>query len=355
MSAHRAAETTPLPKPTIKDVARQTGVSLKTVSRVINGEDGVSAITRKHVQQAIETLGFRPNLSARSLRSPHAYVLGLVYDNPNDHYVISLQSGMLAACQDHGFGLQILPCRNDSPQLTETLIAAVDRSRLAGLVLTPPMSERGELLAALRAKGIACVCIMSAREDPGAQTPCIYVNDRRAAYAVTEHLIRLGHLRIGFLWGDMEHRSSQERHAGYTEALADYGVRPDEQLVVPGRFSFDDGFRSARRLLALNQPPSAIFGSNDEIAAGALAAARSLGLDVPHQLSIAGFEGNPCSTQVWPQLTTAQQSTHEIGRQAALRLMAELPQTTRLASMTTNLGFVPELAIRDSTAPPPVG
>ena len=340
-------------KPTIKDVAKQTGVSLKTVSRVINGESGVSAATRKHVQQAVETLGFRPNPSARSLRSSHAYALGLVYDNPNDHYVISLQNGMLSTCQEHGFGLQILPCNSSSPKLADTLIAAVDRSRLAGLVLTPPMSERSELLAALRAQGIACVCIISARDDPGQQTPCVYVNDRGAAYAVTEHLIRLGHMRTGFLWGDMEHRSSQERHAGYVEALADYGIRLDEQLVMSGRFSFDDGFRSARRLLALENRPTAIFGCNDEIAAGVLAAARSIGLDIPRDLSIAGFEGNPFSNQVWPPLTTAQQSTHEIGRQAALRLMAELQQASVPSSMAANLGFVPELVVRGSTAPPP--
>lgn len=339
-------------KPTIKDVAKHAAVSLKTVSRVINGESGVSAATRKHVQQTIEALGFRPNPSARSLRSSHAYALGLVYDNPNDHYVISLQNGMLATCQEHGFGLQILPCNGSAPALADTLIAAVDRSRLAGLVLTPPMSERSELLAALRARDIACVCIISAREDPGEQTPCVYVNDRGAAYAVTEHLIRMGHMRIGFLWGDMEHRSSQERYAGYVEALADYGIRLDEQWVMSGRFSFDDGFRGARRLFALDQRPTAIFGSNDEIAAGVLAAARSIGLDVPRDLSIAGFEGNPFSNQVWPPLTTAQQSTHEIGRQAALRLMAELQQASVSSSMAANLGFVPELVVRGSTAPP---
>jgi LacI family transcriptional regulator len=343
-----------LRKPTIKDVARHADVSLKTVSRVINGESGVSAATRKHVQQTVETLGFRPNASARGLRSSHAYALGLVYDNPNDHYVISLQNGMLATCQEHGFGLQILPCNSESSELADTLIAAVDRSRLAGLVLTPPMSERHELLAALRANGIACVCIISAREDPGEQTPCVYVNDRRAAYAVTEHLIRLGHMRIGFLWGDMQHRSSQERYAGYVEALADYGVRLDEDLVMSGRFSFDDGFLGARRLLAMPTRPTAIFGSNDEIAAGVLAATRSVGLEVPRDLSIVGFEGGPFSSQVWPPLTTAQQSTHEIGRQAALRLMAELQQASVSSSMGANLGFVPELVIRGSTAPPPM-
>lgn len=340
-------------KPTIKDVARHTGVSLKTISRVINGESGVSAATRKHVQKTIETLGYRPNPSARSLRSAHAYALGLVYDNPNDHYVISLQNGMLATCQEHDFGLQILPCKGDSPTLADTLIAAVDRSRLAGLVLTPPMSERSELIAVLRERHIACVCIISACEDPGEQTPCVYVNDRGAAYAVTEHLIRLGHKRIGFLWGDMEHRSSQERHAGYMEALNDYAIRMDEQLVMPGRFSFDDGFRGARRLLALERRPTAIFGSNDEIAAGVLAAARFVGLEVPRDLSIAGFEGNPFSSQVWPPLTTAQQSTREIGKQAALRLMAELQQASVSSSMAANLGFVPELIVRGSTAPPP--
>ncbi|WP_049620664.1 LacI family DNA-binding transcriptional regulator [Frateuria defendens] len=340
---------------TIKEVAQRAGVSLKTVSRVINREASVRQDTREKVQRAIDALGYRPNLSARSLRSTHSYAIGLVYDNPNAHYVISMQDGVLSACRERGYGLQIHPCDSDSPTLAQELVALVRRSRLAGLVLAPPMSEQAELIAALKAQKIAFVRIIAARTDPEDGSPCVWVDDRDAAYAITEHLIQLGHARIGFLWGDPHHRSSPERYQGYADALKDYGLPLNKKLVLPGRYAFDDGFRGARKLLALKEPPTAIFGSNDEIAAGVLAAARSAGLDVPWDLSIAGFEDNPFSKQAWPALTTARQSTSEIGRHAALRLITALHQPEDGSAPIANEGFVPELVVRGSTAPPRKG
>jgi LacI family transcriptional regulator len=336
---------------TIKDVAKRAGVSLKTVSRVINQEASVRTDTRDKVLRAVEALGYRPNLSARGLRSAHSFAIGLVYDNPNAHYVISMQDGVLSACRERGYGLQIHPCDSTSPTLADELCALVKRSRLAGLVLAPPMSEQPELIAALKAQDIAFVRIIAAREDPRDGSPCVYVDDRDAAYAITEHLIQLGHTRIGFLWGEPHHRSSPERYQGYADALKDYGIALNRKLILPGRYAFDDGFRGARKLLALKEPPTAIFGSNDEIAAGVLAAARSAGLDVPWDLSIAGFEDNPFSKQAWPALTTARQSTAEIGRHAALRLIDEL-QHRDTGKAIANEGFVPELVVRGSTAPP---
>jgi LacI family transcriptional regulator len=339
---------------TIKDVAKRAGVSLKTVSRVINQEASVRADTRQKVERAVEALGYRPNLSARSLRAAHSYAIGLVYDNPNAHYVISLQEGVLSACRERGFGLQIHPCDASSPHLAEELVALVKRARLAGLVLAPPMSEQSALIATLKEHGVAFVRIIASRDDPKDGYPCVYVDDRDAAYAITEHLIQLGHTRIGFLWGEPHHRSSPERYQGYADALKDYGIALNKRLVLPGRYAFDDGFRGARKLFALKEPPTAIFGSNDEIAAGVLAAARSTGLDVPWDLSIAGFEDNPFSKQAWPALTTARQSTREIARHAALRLMAELQhaESNDDSPPPANEGFVPELVVRGSTAPP---
>ncbi|NKJ22779.1 LacI family DNA-binding transcriptional regulator [Dyella sp. SG609] len=339
--------------PTIKDVAKSSGVSLKTVSRVINREASVRADTREKVERTIQALGYQPNPSARGLRSTHAYAIGLVYDNPNAHYVISMQEGVLSACRERGFGLQIHPCDSSSPGLEQELCALVERNRLAGLVLAPPMSEQHELVSALSAQGIDFVRIISSRDDPHDGSPCVYVDDRSAAYAITEHLIQLGHKRIGFLWGEPHHRSSPERYQGYADALKDYGVVQDPKLVLPGRYAFDDGFRGARNLLALDDPPTAIFGSNDEIAAGVLAAARSSGLDVPWDLSIAGFEDSPFSKQAWPALTTARQSTREIGRHAALHLMADLQRENGDAvAEPPNECFIPELVVRGSTAPP---
>ena len=215
-------------KPTIRDVAKRSRVSLKTVSRVINNEPSVLERTRNKVLRAVTELGYQPDLSARSLRSAKSYAIGLVYDNPNPYYVISVQNGVLAACRDQGFGLQIHPCDSTVPDLADELHELVRRARLAGLVLAPPMSERMELIKYLAANGIRFVRIISAAEDPNDGYPCVYVDDRDAAYDITEHLIQLGHQRIGFLWGGEAHRSSPERFKGYESALKDYGIPLDK-------------------------------------------------------------------------------------------------------------------------------
>jgi LacI family transcriptional regulator len=334
---------------TIKDVARRAEVSAKTVSRVINDEPTVRAVTRERVLRAIDELQYRPDLSARSLRSAKAYALGLVYDNPNPYYIISVQNGVLSVCREMGFGLQIHPCNSSSPTLARELSNLVLRSRLAGLVLAPPMSEQMDLIAVLTAENIPLVRIISAASDPDDGYPCVFVDDRDAAYAITEHLIQLGHTRIGFLWGGKQHRSSPERFKGYEDALRDYGIEPDKTLIVEGDYSFDDGFRGARKLFGRKNRPTAIFGSNDEIAAGVLAAARAAGFNVPYDLSIAGFEDSPFSRQSWPALTTARQATETIAQHAARLLIAQL----RGAGDTIgNEGFSPELVVRGSTAPP---
>ncbi|MFC3814250.1 LacI family DNA-binding transcriptional regulator [Lysobacter sp. GCM10012299] len=338
-------------RPTIKDVAERAEVSLKTVSRVINDEPSVQASTRARVQRAIDDLGYQPDPSARSLRSAQNYALGLVYDNPNPYYVIAVQNGVLSVCRETGYGLQIHPCDSSSPNLASELIDLVQHSRLAGLVLAPPMSERNELVTELVAHGIRLVRIVSAAADPQDGSACIYVDDRDAAYEITEHLIQLGHSRIGFLWGGKSHGSSWERYKGYEDALREYGITLDPDLVVEGDYSFDDGFRGARRLFALADRPTAIFGSNDEIAAGVLAAAKSSGMNVPYDLSIAGFEDSPFSKQSWPALTTAKQATQEIARHAAHRLLQEIREHAPSKPLP-NEGFSPELVVRGSTAPP---
>jgi LacI family transcriptional regulator len=340
-----------LRRPTIKDVAAAAQVSLKTVSRVINDEPSVLARTRERVRKAIDELGYRPDPSARSLRSAQSYAIGLIYDNPNPYYVIAVQNGVLSVCRETGYGLQIHPCDSSAPDLAAEIVGLVRHARLAGLVLAPPMSERQELVNELVAHGIRLVRIVSSAADPQDGSACIYVDDRDAAYEITEYLIQLGHTRIGFLWGGKSHGSSWERHKGYEDALRDYGIGVDPELVVEGDYSFDDGFRGARRLLALPNRPTAIFGSNDEIAAGVLAAARSGGLNVPYDLSIAGFEDSPFSKQSWPALTTAKQATEEIARHAARRLLQEIREDANTAPLP-NDGFSPQLVVRGSTAPP---
>lgn len=335
---------------TMNDVARLAGVSQKTVSRVINHETWVSDQTRQRVLKAVEKLDYRPDLSARSLRSARAYVISLIYDNPNPYYIQAMQEGTLSVCDELGFDLHIHPCKAQAMDLARDLVRRYRRSRLSGMILTPPISENAHVLHQLNEAGANVVRILSASPDLSDEGTCVYVDDHHASYAITEHLIRLGHARIGFLWGDADHRSSQARYRGYVDALHAYSIKRDEALILQGDFSFDDGFRRARQLFALASRPTAIFGANDEIAAGALVAARSSGIDVPHDLSIAGFEDNPFARQTWPALTTARQATEKIARHAA-QLLIEQTREKTCRSTSTKL-FRPELIVRGSTSPP---
>ncbi|MGH8216809.1 MAG: LacI family DNA-binding transcriptional regulator [Rhodanobacteraceae bacterium] len=332
---------------TLDDVATRAGVSAKTVSRVVNGERSVRQETRQRVSRAIEQLDYRPNLLARGLSGSHAYTIGLVYDNPNAYYIMAMQQGALAACDALHFGLQIRPCDSSARGMAEELRDFASRSRLSGLVLTTPVSERTASLRRLATYGIPFVRILSAARDPRGAFPSIYVDDRDAAYAITSHLLQLGHVRIGFLRGGKRHHASAERLRGYQDALLDYGVALLKELMVDGDYVFDDGFRGARRLFDLAEPPTAIFGCNDEIAAGALAAAQSTGLQVPYDVSIAGFEDSPFSRHSWPPLTTARQRADVIVERATRMLIARIG-----GEDVRNEGFSPELVVRGSTAPP---
>jgi len=332
---------------TLDDVARQARVSAKTVSRVVNGERAVRADTRQRVLRAIEQLDYRPNMLARGLSGSHAYTIGLVYDNPNAYYILAMQQGALTACDALNFGLQMRPCNSRSPTLAEELRDFVQRSRLSGLVLTTPVSERTASLRRLAGYHIPIVRILSAAREPRGGSPCVYVDDRDAAYAITRHLLQLGHVRIGFLRGGKHHHASAERFRGYQDALRDYGVPLRKELIAGGDYVFDDGFRGARRLFDLAEPPTAIFGCNDEIAAGALAAAQSAGLQVPYDVSIAGFEDSPFSRHSWPPLTTARQRADIIVEHATRMLIKTIG-----GGEVENEAFNPELVVRGSTAPP---
>ena len=344
-------------KPTIKDVAKLAGVSFKTVSRVVNNEAVVGEKLQEKVWQAIRELNYSPNLSARGLRGA-ASSIGFIYDNPNSHYVITMQKGILDVCLKEGFELVIRPCDSRRDDTLTQLITMIDRSRVGGVVLAPPISENTDAVAAIKKRSVKMVRLISSAEIPAdaENSPCICVNDRKAAYDITSHLIGLGHRHIAFLAGDEEHGSTAERREGYCEALRENGLPLDPGLILPGQYSFDSGVERATALLQEDSPTknlTAIFACNDEIAAGALFAARLRGVNVPAQLSVAGFEDSPFSRQSWPRLTTAAQPSATIAQHAAQLLI----QTIRAKGEGVNIhseAFVPSLVVRESSAAPQV-
>lgn len=338
-------------KPTIKDVAKRAGVSFKTVSRVINRESTVGQELQDKVWKAIKELNYQPNLSARVLRGA-ASSIGFIYDNPNSNYVIEMQRGILDECRRQDYELVIHPCDAKSPELLEEIFGMVDRSRVGGLVLTPPMSEMPEVLEALTERSIRFVRILSGSQPPDTLSPCVFVDDRTAAYNITQYLIDLGHRHIAFLGGEEAHKSSVERLAGYQQALKENQIDADPRLIIEGEYAFESGVKRTRQLLALTPRPTAVFACNDEIAAGTLFAARLAGVDVPRDLSIVGFEDSPFSRQAWPNLTTARQPNADIARTAAELLVHQI-RHRKGDKPTDSEGFYPQLVVRDSTCPPP--
>ncbi len=340
-------------KATIKDVAKLANVSLKTVSRVINNEPTVRAAKVKLVQDAIQKLGYKPNLAARNLRSSKGYALGLVYDNPNPYYIIDMQNGALSICREMGYGLQIHPCRSDALSIADNLVQLVKNNDLSGLVIAPPVSERADIIAVLKANNIHFVGIVSGSEEDKTLSPCMCVDDRSASRIITEHIISEGHSEIAFFWGEEVHKSSPERYKGYVDALQTHGIALNEALILQGQYSFDSGYVNAQKILALKHRPTAIVCSNDEIAAGAMAAIKSAGLSVPTDIAISGFEDSPFSRHSSPPMTTAKQATETIAASATKFLINKIrPISQEERGEETVMIFSPELIVRQSTLSP---
>lgn len=335
-------------KVTINDVAKYAGVSIKTVSRVTNNEPSVKQATVEKVNEAIKALNYQPNLAARNLAGTKSYAIGFIYDNPNAYYIIDMQNGILSACKDKGYELVIHPCNAKSASICEELTALVKYSRLAGLVLTPPLSEDPTVLKALSEIDANYVRIIAGENVKDQDGLTILVNDKSGAIEITQHLIDLGHKEIAFLSGDLHHESTKERLLGYKQALTKNHLALNEDYIIEGKYSFESGVEGANSLIKLKHRPTAIVACNDEIAAGALFAARLAGLDIPSDLSIVGFEDSPFSRQTWPKLTTVHQPNSEIAQVATELLIAKRREQDAKYAKT----FTPEPVIRDSSAAP---
>ena len=307
-------------RPTIDDVARLAGVSIKTVSRVFNRAPNVRDTTREKVVAASKTLRYQPNLSARQLASNQTFTIGMLYEDPDpvkeNDYVTAVQSGSLQACREYGYHLMIHPCRAGSPGVLQEIIGL--HRQVDGLVVLQPLSDLQSLNQLLVENDVPSVRIS---QRPFGSVPWVSVGDADAAFEMTEHLLGLGHRRVGFIVGHPEHGQSHDRLAGYSLALAKRGVEFDDRLVEQGLFDHETGLACARRLLTSDAPPTAIFASNDSMAMGVLSAAHQLGFQVPKQLSVVGFDDSPLARHAWPPLTTVRQPIDEVARVATEELI----------------------------------
>lgn len=302
---------------TIIDVARHAGVSPMTVSRVVNGEANVREATRVRVTQSIRELGYSPNPAARSLASAQSIRIGLLYSNPSAAYLSEFLLGGLDQCSRSAVQLVVEKC--DTGDCEQAAVEHMILSGIDGVILPPPLCDSRVIVTGLAAAGIPTVVV--ATGEPPASASAIRIDDREAAELMTRHLIDQGHTRIGFVKGHPNQTASRLRLDGYTAALAKTGLSLDPDLIVPGYFTYHSGLEAAEALLALTPLPTAIFASNDDMAAAAVAVAHRQGLEVPGDLTVCGFDDTALATTVWPELTTIRQPVSEMSRRAVLMLL----------------------------------
>jgi len=311
--------------PTVADVAGLAGVSPMTVSRVINGEASVTDTTRAKVQDAIRRLGYVPNPAARSLAGGRQSRLALLYSNPSAAYLSEFLVGTLQEAGASDAQLVVEHCTGE--ECAEVLAARLEAHRVDAVLLPPPLCDDVALLEVLRARGLPLVQIATGRPADFAQA--VTIDDERAAHAMASHLIARGHQRIAFIAGDANQTASALRRRGYERALREAGLAVDPALVVEGDFTYRSGLAAAEALLGQVPAPTAIFASNDDMAAAASAVAHRRGLAVPRQVAIVGYDDTPIATTVWPELTTIRQPIQDMARLGTRLLIAAI-QATRL-------------------------
>ena len=343
-----------MPKVTIDDVAELAGVSIKTVSRVVNREPNVREATRAKVDAAITKLNYQPNKAARNLASHHSHIIGLIYDDPSYYeipsagYVIRMQQGALSACHTSNYELLIHPCQYRKKDIGNEIKTLIEQVRPDGIVLAAPLSNMPKIVRAIEATGTPLV-----RLSPGTANGkqlSVVTNDREISAEMTRYLASLGHTRIAFITGHPSHKAVGNRYLGYRDGLEQSGLRFSERLVAAGDSSIGSGEECAMQLLKTGNRPTAIFAANDDMAAGVIRVADRLGIKVPDELSVAGFDDIALARQVYPALTTINQPLSAMAEHAAVALIASVRGKRTLLGTE----IVPAaLQIRESTGPAP--
>lgn len=334
----------------ITDVARHAGVSIKTVSRVINREPNVRVDTRERVESAIATLKYTPNPFARSLAGNRAFVVGLLYDNPSSSYVIDIQRGALNVCRREHYDLLIHPCDYQSSEMPAEVGHLLRHSKVDGFLLTPPLSDHESLLTALRSSHANFVRV--APGDHAEIGRSVFTNDRESCAEMTRYLVSLGHKSIAFIIGDPDHKAVGERYRGYMDGLKAAGLAMDQRLVKQGFNTFPSGMECGLELLRQTNRPTAVFASNDEMAIGVMRVAHQAGMRIPKDLSVVGFDDIPIGQQMFPALTTIRQPVEAMAMTATDLLLGQL---RGVAPASERIVLESVIQLRESTGPGPHG
>jgi len=334
----------------------EAGVSPMTVSRVVNRKGNVKKATAERIQRAIAKVDYRPNIGARRLSGGQTYQLLLIFNNPNVAWTGELLIGMMHACHNIGYHLLIEGVGDyegetvGAPIDYEEIANLVDRSRVDGVILPPPICFDRQLLNIVREKAVPCVRIAG---SPARDIELrVGIDNFAGAYDIANHLISLGHENVAIIKGPKEYAASALRYEGFAAAIRDHGLDLSESNISTGNFDVESGYECARELLRLRGRPTAIFASNDEMAAGTLSAAQELEIRVPDQLSVAGFDDAPIAHSVWPKLTTIRQPLRAMGEKSVELLESYIRQLDSKTADRVRPSVVLdyELKVRQSTA-----
>ncbi|PIC00270.1 LacI family DNA-binding transcriptional regulator [Caulobacter sp. X] len=336
--------------PTIIDVAAQAGVSPMTVSRVINDRPGVGPETRQAVNEAIRALGYTPNVAARSLVTSTELRIGVVYSNPSAAFMSDFLTGVFEEASIRGARLILLKGGEGGRPPSVAELKALVASGIRGVILAPPLGESPVVLRALSKAGLPMAAVGAYDVEDAI---CVRIDDRRAAYEMTRELISLGHRHLGFILGNPDQAASGQRLAGFQDAVRETpGVTT---VIAQGDFSFASGLGAAEQLLEATPPPTAIFASNDDMAAAAVSVAHRRHLDVPRELTVVGFDDTPAAVTLWPPLTTVHQPVRKLAAEALGLLTAEIARTSPDSPARREHVLEHEIVARQSTAPLSLG
>lgn len=322
-----------------------------TVSRVINGEASVRKATRKAVNDAILELGYSPNKAARSLASASQVRIGLLYSNPSGTFLSEMLLGVLEQARQSDTQIVVVECAAGAD--ANTVILGMIEEGVDGIILAPPLCDSPQALQTLRQERMPAVTVGSPNKVDEISSVCI--DDYLASLVLTRHIISLGHSRIGFIIGHADQGASALRLEGFRAAMKEAGLEIEEQLVVQGEFSYLSGFNSAGQLLDLDDPPTAIIASNDDMAAGVISMAHRHNVEVPGGLTVCGFDDTMFASTIWPNITTIRQPIADMSSLAIeilekmIRRRRRFP-TKEIQAKHKELDFL--LMLRDSDSPP---
>ena len=338
---------------TIKHVAADAGVSLQTVSRVINNEPNVRPEMKERVQASIDKLGYVPSIAAQRMSGSRSYLILAINDRDRTiadwrarqgtDWVDQMLLGGMLKCAEHGYRMIVELVDTHSDHVERELLAAIAALQPDGIILTPPHSDNPQIVALLHAQGIPFVRIGSQESAPGIP---VSMDDEGSARQATRYLIARGHARIGFIAGSPEYNLSGWRVDGWRAEMAEAGL-PTDGLLAEGDFSQASGEAAALRLLALPQRPTAIIASNDQMALATLDVARELGLSVPGDLSLISFDNTPLVNFTRPPLTAVDQPIAATASKAVELIIAAQKGDPPPAGLTTISAAIVE---RDSVA-----